>query len=253
MGKPSNSHSGSVWAWINSPIAITLISGGILAGAAKVYSDRQVERADIESRRDEYVDMLAEYEQRVSLLTGADGELNDLVGEGPHFEGRKKIPQSGPLRELLDRKTVEVGKVESMILKGNGTYAPTTPAFKDVDLLTLAARMERTAGIPDIQLGSLRIIGTLDTPPDLLWIMVRAHLPMMQQFAATRHMMFTDGQLPLARGASLSEKQERILGYPERNSLTPEQMAAKSDRIREKLKKVLKEADGTNSGDTNTN
>lgn len=244
MAESSKSNRPSFWTIINSPIAIALISGGVLAGGAKVYSDHQAERADMEVRRDAYVDMLAEYEQRVSLLTSADGELDELVGEGPSFRGRSKIPDSGPLRELLDRRTLEVGQREMAILKGSGEYIPTTPAFKNVDLLTLGARMEHTAGIPDIQLGSLRIIRTLDTPPDILWLMVRAHLPMVQQFAATRHLMFTNGQLPLPRGESLTKRQERILGYPEENSLTPEQAAEKSDRTRAKLEEVLKKLEG---------
>lgn len=190
---PGKSSRNAIWLWINSPIAITLISGGLLAGGAKIYSDRQADQANIELRRDAYVDMIAEYEQRVSLLSEADGRLDEFVGAGRNFKGGRHIPSTGPARREFEHLSLKVGTRELAILKGNGGYTPTTPEFANIDMLTLASRMERTAGIPDIQLGSLRVIRTLDAPPEILWLMVRAHLPMMQEFAVTRHTMFTNG------------------------------------------------------------
>ena len=140
------------WAAANSPLAIILISGGAMAGIAKLYNDRQVEAADLETRRTAYVELLAEYQHRVSFLMDADAELNGYIGEGLKFTRGKQLSENGPDRRKWERVSEEVGQKEHNILRATGDYVPTTPVFARVDLLTLAARIERTGGIPDIQL-----------------------------------------------------------------------------------------------------
>lgn len=227
------------WEILNSPLVICLISGVAIAGGAKLYSDAQAEAADLETRRGTYIELLAEFQRRTSMLLQADGELNPFIGEGRNFEGARPIPVAGPLRREWEKISADVGRKELEILRGTGSYVPTSPAFAGVDFLTIAARMERTAGVPDIQLGALRMLGLLEAPPEMLWLFVRAYLPIIQQFAVSRHMMYTNGTLPLPRGRALTKAQEAALGFPNPKPGDLERLMKETDRLHNEVQRKL--------------
>jgi hypothetical protein len=229
----------SIWSVLNAPLVVTLIASG-LAAIGGLYGYHRIELADLESRRSTYVDLLAEYEHRVSQLSDADSELNRFIGEGPTFENAKHIPECGLERDEWDQTSATVGRKEQDILRGVGSYVPTAPQFRDIDFLTLSARMERVAGIPDYQLGGVRLIRTLDWPPEVLWLTVRAYLPTMVQYGVSRHLMYTDGQLPLARGASLTKRQEAILGIPDVKPGDVERLHKENERLHARIEAELR-------------
>ena len=135
------------------------------------------------------------------------------------------------------------GRYETRNITGRGRYVPTNSEFAGVDFLTLAARIERVGGIPDIQLGALRLLRTLDWPPEVLWLNVRAYLPILTNFGVTRHMLYTDGQLPLPRGASLT-RQEAVLGIPDIKPGDLDKIRLKTHRLTKKLESELSDASG---------
>lgn len=113
------------------------------------------------------------------------------------MKGGRHVPANGSVRRAFERACEEAGGREADVLAGRGGYVPTAPEFANVDFLTLAARLDRLGRVPDILLGALRLIRTLDTPRDILWIFVRAYRPMMEEFVVARPVMYTDSQLPL--------------------------------------------------------
>ena len=226
---------------MNAPLVLLLLSG-VGAGGTLIYSSWRTQAEELQDRRAEYVVLLAEYQSRVSLLMDADNELDAYVGEGLTFEGGKKIPACGPLREEWEKVSAKVGMKERDILRGQGGYAPTSPRFRGVDFLTLGAQLEHVGGVPDIQLGALRLIRTLDWPPEILWLNVRAYLPMMLKFGVARHMLYTNGQLPLPRGASLTKRQEAVLGFPDVNPGDLERQRAETMKHQAELDQALREA-----------
>ncbi len=137
--------------------------------------------------------------------------------------------------------------MEQDVLQGRGKYVPTAPEFAGVHFLTLAARMERVGGIPDIQLGALRLIRTLDVEPDLLWLMVRAYSPMIQKFGVVRHVLYSKGELPLPRGEVLTQRQEDVLGFPRLKPGDLERAKRESDLMHARLQSALGEEQSKNS------
>lgn len=231
---------GKLWVFLNSPLLLLLLSSVIIGGGAKIYTDRQAAAADLETRRSQYVEMLAEYQHRISDLVHVDSELDAFIGEGVKFE--TKEPLTNKRHREFETASERVGKQEADILAGRGTYVATAPAFANMSLLSLTARMERLAGIPDLQFGSLRLLSTLDVPPDVLWLFVRSYLPMMMQFGVSRHLLYTNGELPLKRGASLTNRQEAVLGIPDPKPGDLERLQRKTDELNKRLQGELGEA-----------
>jgi hypothetical protein len=221
---------------------LLLISGVVLAGGAKIYTDRQAAAIELVERRADYVELLTELQQRVSQLLQADGELNKFLGEGAELKGAKRMPDKGPVRAEFERMSEEIGKRESEILSGGGHYVPTAPAYANVHFLTLAARLERLGGVPDIQMGALRLLPVLQADPSILWIFVRAYGPMMQKFVISRHLLYTRGELPLPVGAELTERQEAVLGFPA--DMSDEEFEALKRRTNAHLDEVINELRG---------
>jgi hypothetical protein len=213
--KPTQAGRARWWAILNSPFVIALLSGLVLAGGLKYYTDRQAAIQDQIVRRSALAILLSEYQQRISALGAADGELNTVLGPSPGIARRPRLdPRSAEFRSW-ERLSARVGHREWEIVHGTGSYTPSSPEFARVNLLVIAARIENTAGIPDVQLGGVRMLGLLDVEPDILWVFVRPLLPEMMKFGVTRHMLYVNGSIPLMRGASLSARQERVLGFPD--------------------------------------
>ena len=255
MAKPASKlHSeGRLWAVLNSPLALLLMSGMLLGGGAKIYADRQSALAELDTRRAAYVEMLAEYQRRVSLLSHEDARLEPFIGTADEMLAGRVRPLVESKRCQFETLSKAVGEKQEDILLGRGSYKPTAPIFSELDILTLAARMEQTAGVPDIQLGGLRLIRTLDAPPEILWIMVRSYLPMLKQFGVSRHMLNVNGELPLIRGQQLTDRQERVLGFLE---LKPSDVdralhraRRKSDELNAKLRETSAENDDVQTCD----
>lgn len=237
-----------LWSVLNSPLILLLISGVVIAGSAKLYADRQAAAAELSARRDRYVELLAEVQHRVAILQQADGLLDPFIGTGEAFNAMKPVPEPWPRRAAFDRACLKAGRMEADVLAGRGSYVPTAPAFAGVNMLTLAARLERLGGVPDLQLGSIRMIGLLNAPPDVLWLFVRAFMPTFMQFVASRHLMNVDGQLPLPAGAVLTVRQEAMLGIPQVHHGDLERMERESDRLFTKVDRKLRGAADKSGG-----
>jgi hypothetical protein len=229
-----------IWSLMNAPLVLLVLSG-VGAGGTIIYSSLRSQAEELQNRRAEYIVLLAEYQHRVSTLIDADSQLDPYIGEGLTFKGGKKIPDCGPLREQWEKLSTKVGRRERDILRGQGDYVPTTPKFRGVDFLTLGAQIEQVGGVPDIQLGALRLIRTLDWPPEILWLNVRAYIPMMLKFGVARHMLYTNGQLPLPRGTSLTRRQEAALGFPDVKPGDLELRKAETMKHQAELDKALRE------------
>ena len=237
-----------LWSVLNSPLVLLLISGVVIAGGAKLYADRQAAAAELSARRDRYVELLAEIQHRVGMLQQADGLLDPFIGSGEGFEAMKPVPEPWPLRAAFDRACLKAGRIEADVLAGRGGYVPTAPAFAGTDMLTLAARLERLGRVPDLQLGSIRMIGLLSVPPDGLWLFVRAYMPTLMRFVASRHLLNVDGQLPLPAGAVLTVRQEAMLGIPQVHPGDLERIERENDRLFAQVDRKLRDAASDKSG-----
>lgn len=228
------------WTFLNSPFFLTLLTGVLLAGALKIYDDRQRAAADLDLRRASYVELLAEIQLRVSRLDEADARLNEFITDGRDKNGATPLPKTGPRRAEFERTSIEVGKLEAEILAGRGTYLPTAPAYANVDMLTLASRLEHLGGVPDYYAGSLRMLRVLDAPSEILWIFVRAYMPMLREFVVRRHLLYTSGELPLPAGGELTAEQKRFLGIRKPRPGELEELIRTTNAHLEKLQKDLR-------------
>ncbi|WP_454884904.1 hypothetical protein [Sphingomonas oryzagri] len=226
------------WDHINSPVVVAILTGVIIAGGGKIYADRQADARELDTRRSAYAKLLTEYEHRVSDLGIADGCLDPELGEGPTLKGIKPIPKTGPARDRWTRLSLAVGKQESDILRGRGSYAPTDPAFEGMSFEAVAIQMETLGGVPDIQVGAMRLFGALDSGPDVVWLFVRSWLPMMRQVSVSRHMMFADGRLPFRRGHAPTEAEQKSLGFPDMKPGDLERLERQTDALHAQIQNM---------------
>lgn len=231
-----------LWAIVNSPIVLLVVSGVVIGGGAKLYADGQSAAAEVAGRRAEYVELLAELQRRVSRLKDADGRLDRFIGAADSPEALRKVPEPWPQRAAFERESALVGAAEADILAGRGSYVPTAPAYAGIDLLTLAARLERVGGVPDLQLGALRLLRTLDADPEVLWLFVRAHRPMLERFVVSRHLLHVEGDLPLPAGAALTPRQEAVLDIPRSKPGDLQRLRRENDVLHARLDRELREA-----------
>lgn len=228
-----------LWAFLNSPFFIAILSGLFIVGALKAHDDNRAAAVDRDTRRAAYVELLAELQLRVSRLREADSRLDEFLGEGPELKGAKPMPATDPRREAFEKASAGVGREQADILGGRGNYVPTAPAFENMDFLTLAARLEHIGGGPDINLSALRLLRGLDASPDVLWLFVRAYLPILQDFVVRRHVLYTNGRMPLVRGAKITETLEQSLGIPDSEPGELEKLQRQNDALHDKLQKSL--------------
>ncbi len=207
-----------------------------MAGAVKIYDDRQKAAVDLNVRRATYVELLAEIQLRVSKLQDADSQLNGFIGTGTNFNEASPLPGSGPRRAAFERKSFDTGKAEADILSGRGKYVPTDPVYANIDLLTLMARLENLGGVPDLYAGSLRLLRVLDAPSDVLWLFVRAYLPLLQDFVIRRHLLHSSGNLPLPAGVELTSEQKKFLGIRNPKPGEMEALQRKNDVLQRRIK-----------------
>lgn len=241
-GRGATASPSRVWAALNSPLVLLMLSGVVIGGGAKLYSDRQSAAVEVAGRRAEYVELLAELQRRVSRLQDADGRLDRFIGAANSPGALRKVPEPWPQRAAFERESALVGAAEADILAGRGSYAPTAPAYAGIDLLTLAARLERVGGVPDLQLGALRLLRTLDADPDVLWLFVRAHRPMLERFVVSRHLLQVEGELPLPAGAALTPRQKAMLDIPRPKPGDLERLRRENDVLHARLDRELREA-----------
>lgn len=131
---------------------------------------------------------------------------------------------------------------KQQVIRGTGSYVPTSPTFANVNILLIGSQIEDAAAIPNLQNGAIQFLGFLNTEPSLLWIFVRAYLPMMTEFYVGRHLMTVNGELPLARGRGLTVQQERRLGIPQPSPGDLERARKKSEAAHAELQEALSEA-----------
>lgn len=228
------------WEWFNSPLVITLLSAVLISGGAKLYVDHQEALKDRSARRAVMSDLMVEYRQRLSALEDLDSQLNPWLGEGAELKGIK--PMSEAERPKWEAASKKIGRAEQEVIQGAGNFKPSAPAFANVNMQVITTRIEGAAGIPDLQAGTLQMLGVLNTDPEILWIFVRAYQPMMRQYYVGRHMLMLNGELPLLDGKNLTVRQENVLGIPQPKPGDLEKAMKESDRVHAELQKTLKEA-----------
>ena len=214
--------------FLQSPLFLLVLGSVIFGGVAKLYSDRQVAAAERVTRRSELSKLLVEYEYRVSQLMFADGRLDPFLGDGPGITRKTKATDAE--RKKFEPVAVEVGKSEIAILRGTPPYVPSDPVYANVSLLAIAARLEDTAGIPDLQIGSFRQLGMLDVEPDIVWLFVRAQLSELMMFGTTRHRLLVRGDLPFPTEHELTDAEERALGWPDFKPGEAARVAAETEK-----------------------
>jgi len=223
------------WTALNSPLALLLISGVVIGGAVKWYDSHQNAVEDQTARRSKLAHLLTEYQHRISTLGSLNSRL-DLPSPTSAATQKKLDPCSAEYR-AFERLSGDIGRQEWNVIRGQGIYVPTAPQFKGVNIQAIAAEIEDTAGIPDVQLGSIRMLGLLNADPDIIWVFVAGHLPEMEKFGITRHLLYVSGEIPLLRGNSLTVRQQRMLGFPEPQ---PDDARRRTD-IMQRLDKTIQE------------
>jgi hypothetical protein len=201
------------WAALNSPIAILLLSVCVIGGIGKLYTDHQNAVQDQTARRSTMSNLLVEYRQRLSALEALDSQLDGALGAGPGITRTSKVSEVE--RKSFEKLSEKIGLLEQDVIKGVGTYTASAPAYDRVNMQAIASQIEDAAGIPNLQAGGIQLLGLLNTESSVLWLFVRAYLPMFEQFYVSRYMMVVNRQLPLVQGDVLSRKQEAILGIPQ--------------------------------------
>ena len=231
------------WGIANSPLVLLVASGIIIGGGAKLYADHQEDVREQTTRRSTLSNLLVEYRQRLSDLERLDAELNKYLGDDPRVTAAIRPVNEAERREF-EALSKRVGKREQEIIRGNGTYVPTSPSFANVNIQVIASQIEDSAGVPNLQSGAIQLLGFLNTEPDVLWLFVRAYLPMMTEFYVSRHMMTLSGELPLARGAQLTEDQEKRLGIPRPAPGDLERIMRENDALHANVQEALTNAQG---------
>lgn len=230
------------WVVANSPLVIVLLSGGVLAGSAKIYTDHQEATKDRNARRSTLSSLLVEYRQRLSALESLDGELNEFLGEGPKMRGPYGRPMTDAKRKIFELRSKEIGKREWDVIRGSGAYVATAPAYANINLQTIAAQIDDVAEIPTVQSAPIQMLGFLNADPDILWIFVRAYLPEMRTFYVGRLWLTMNGQLPLGRGETPTAQQERVLGFPDVQPGDIERLQKENDALHAEVQAKLTNA-----------
>lgn len=194
---------------------LTILTGFLFAGGAALYTDHREDVMEQSVRRSRLLDLLVEYRQRLSALEMLDSKLNPFIGEAPGISTPDGKPATDADRKAFEKLSSEIGRLQSEVIKGGGTYVPSAPAFANVNLQTVTSQIEDAAGIPNLQGGAMQMLGLLDWESEVLWLTVHGLLPELQKFYIGRHMLATNGQLPLFRGATLNINQENVLGIPQ--------------------------------------
>lgn len=234
------SRGGSKW-WIlaNSPLAILIVSGMLIGGGAKLYSDQQEIVRDQVARRSTLSTLLVEYRNRLSALESLDAELSDYLGPGPGIT-KVEQPFTETRRAAFEKLSLNVGRREVEVIQGRGHYVPTSPSFANVNIQVVAAQIEDAAGIPNLYAGSLQLLGVLNADANVIWIFIRAYVPLMTEFYVNRHMMTINGELPLPKGAELTAAQETKLGIPQPKPGELERLKKESDARHAEIQSLLR-------------
>lgn len=236
----------SWWAAVNSPLVIALLTGagGVAAAVAvALHSQAQEAAKDNIERRATLTALLVEYRKRLSALEEADSDLGlPEIVEGVPRPPARKLTNSE--RVAFERKADEVGKRQREIIQGSGHYVPTSPAYANINIQAIEAQIDQVAGIPPVQSGGLQLLGLLNFDASTLWVWVHGALPQMRTFYVGRQMLLINGELPLGRGAQLTQRQERQLGFPQAASGDLKKLQKENDERHERLQRVLRRAEG---------
>lgn len=211
--KKLEGRAAKVWALLNSPLVLTLISAGFIGLAWKVWDIHREDERDFASRKAVYSKLLTEYRHRMNALAAADDSLGWAFDS--HGPSAPKIDLHDPaMQARWDRESASAGRAETDVLAGRGSYVPTSPDYAGVSLLTLADEIEEATGTPDPMVQVQRLLGFLDAPPKVLWLYVHAERPMLETFGRSREVLAMTGELPLRHGSSLTSRQEQVMGIP---------------------------------------
>lgn len=204
----------AVWRVLNSPIAITLVSGLLIASITREYSARDAAQRDLEARRNKLAVALTEFQQRMAYIQAADRL----------WKGRCDYPKAS--------------EKEWEAITATGSYVPTSPAYRNIHLNVVINEVEASAGIPDVRFGSELSMGTFSIqPPRTAW-WVRGQLPWLNQYGQSRSFLLATGSLPLPSGETPSDLVNTMLELP---GSTPA-LRAKLERETDELaKRVLNE------------
>jgi hypothetical protein len=223
-------------AVLNSQFFLTFFALVVIGGSAALYRQYQSDLQDQAERRAVMGKLLTEYQHRVSELGAADSELNEQLGPSGTFDHARKLDRSDHLGATRwDKLTEKVSKAEWAVLLGHSPYAATAPEYERVSFLNVASQIDNAAGIPDLQFGTLKMIGILDAPPPATWLFVRSQMPSLVQWGTGRHLLYINQTLPLRRGQKLNSTQERQLGIVQPKPGELQRLERENDLLAERV------------------
>jgi hypothetical protein len=231
------------WAFLNSQFFLTIFGLVIIGGIAAIYNQRQNDLQDQAARRPVLGKLLTEYQHRVSDLSEADSQLNEQLGPSGTFDRARKLDRSDSVAAARWDKLIEqVSNREWAVLLGRSPYVSTAPEFGGVSFLNIASQIDNVAGIPDLQFGSLRMIGVLETPPPATWLFVRSQMPSLIRWGAGRQLLYIDQTLPLRRGDRLNIIQEKQLGIVQPKPGELERLQRENNELTQQVLNKLEDA-----------
>jgi hypothetical protein len=200
-----------LWAVANSPLIIALVSGLLIAGIARSYSQRDEAANDFEARSVQLDAALTELQQRLAYLESADRTWNE----------RCNYPSAS--------------NAQWDALTGSGDYVPTTPLYKGISITLVLTEAQRSSGAWDPSYDAARWFGAFSVrPPRTAWF-VRAQLPWLQTYVSNRTLASSMGRLPLRRGEVMNHELRQLLGIP-----TLAEVQRENDKAHAELQRTLR-------------
>lgn len=178
------------WAVANSPLIIALVSGFLIAGITRSYSQRDEAAKDFEARSVKLDTSLTELQQRLEYLESADRKWNERCNY------------------------LAASKAQWDALTGSGDYTPTTPSYKGISITLVLTEAQRSSGAWDPSFDAARWFGAFSVRPPRTAVFIRAQLPWLRTYVSRRTIASSMGQLPLRRGEAINDELREILGIP---------------------------------------
>ncbi len=200
-----------IWAILNSPLVIALVSGLLIAFIARSYSLRDEAAKELAAQSVQLDAALTELQQRVSYLESADRT----------WDARCNY--------------LAASKAEWDIINGNGAYLSTTPSYRGINIMVVLTEAQRSSGAWDPNYDAHRWLGTFSIPPTRTAIILRTQLPWLQKYVSNRMLASSLGKLPLRRGEVMTDELKRDLGIPSLAELQRE-----TDKRHEELQIALR-------------
>lgn len=180
------------WLWriANSALAITIVSGLIIAGIARSYARQDEATKDLAQRSAKLDAALTELQQRLTYLQGADRTWNKRCNY------------------------LSASEAEWETITGTGRYIPTSPSYRGIHLVVVLTEAQRSSGTWDPGYDAARLVSSFSTRPPNTAIWVRGQLDWLNTYVSKRMWALSLGHLPLPAGAAMSKDLESELGIP---------------------------------------